>query len=124
MSSHIFKKGDKKDVSNYRPISLTFLTTKVMKRILYEKILFHTENLIDSRQHSFSRNKSCSTNMISLTESLSVSLLNKVSTDIIYFNFAKAFDSVCHDLILINFNKTVWYRWQITEVFKKLFTKS
>ena len=38
--------------------------------------------------------------MISLTESLSVSLLNKVSTDIIYFNFAKALDSVCHDLIL------------------------
>ena len=38
--------------------------------------------------------------MISLTESLSVSLLNKVSTDIIYLNFAKAFDSVCHDLIL------------------------
>ena len=96
----IFKKGDKKDVSNYRPISLTCLTAKVMERILYEKILFHTENLIDSRQHGFLRNKSCSTNMISLTESLSVSLLNKVSTDIIYFDFAKAFDSVCHDLIL------------------------
>ena len=38
----IFKKGDKKDVSNYRPISLTCLTAKVMERILYEKILFHT----------------------------------------------------------------------------------
>ena len=42
--------------------------------------------------------------MISLTESLtlSVSLLNKVriSRDIIYFDFTKAFGSVCHDLTL------------------------
>ena len=36
----IFKKGDKKDVSNYRPISLTCLTAKVMERILYEKFFF------------------------------------------------------------------------------------
>ena len=71
-----------------------------MERIVYEKILCRTENLIDSRQHGFLRNKSCSTNMISLTESLSVSLLRKVPTDIIYFDFAKAFDSVCHDLKL------------------------
>ena len=96
----VFKKGDNKDVSNYRPISLTCLTAKVMERIVYEKILCRTENLIDSRQHGFLRNKSCSTNMISLTESLSVSLLSKVPTDIIYFDFAKAFHSVCHDLIL------------------------
>ena len=96
----VFKKGDNKDVSNYRRTSLTCLTAKAMERIVYEKILCRTENLIDSRQHGFLRNKSCSTNMISLTESHSVSLLSKVPTDIIYFDFAKAFDSVCHDLIL------------------------
>ena len=67
---------------------------------MYKKIICRTENLIDSRQHGFLRNKSCTTNMISLTKSLSVSLLSKVPTDIIYFDFAKAFDSVCHDLIL------------------------
>ena len=44
----VFKKGDNKDVSNYRPISLKCLTAKVMERIVYEKILCRTENLMDS----------------------------------------------------------------------------
>ena len=116
----VFKKGNNKNVSNYRPISLTCLKAKVMERIAYEKILCRTENLIDSRQHGFLRNKSCSTNMISRTESLSVSLLSKVPTDIIHFDFAKAFDSVCHDLILKKLRNQFGIDGRLLEVLEKL----
>ena len=38
--------------------------------------------------------------MISLVEDVAFSLHNRIGTDIIYFDFAKAFDTVIHDLLL------------------------
>ena len=35
----IFKKGDKKNIKNYRPISLTLIIAKVMERIIHEELL-------------------------------------------------------------------------------------
>ena len=46
------------------------------------------------------KNKSCKTNLLTFTESIARSLHEKIGTDVIYFDFAKAFDTVSHDLIL------------------------
>ena len=104
----IFKKGDKHDVSNYRPISLTCLVAKILERIVKEKLLALTDTLIDPKQHGFMESKSCATNLVGLCDSLALSLNENIRTDIVYFDFAKAFDSVNHDLILhklkTNFN--------------------
>ena len=59
-----------------------------------------THHLIDSRQNGFLKNNSCEMNLNTLIESLSTNLLQDFPTDIIYFDFAKAFDTVNHDLIL------------------------
>ena len=55
---------------------------------------------IDPRQHGFTNAKSCTTEMVPLTYDLTLTLNNKSKVDVIYFDFAKAFDSVSHDLIL------------------------
>ena len=96
----VFKKDDKENVENYRPISLTCICGKVMERIMYDELYCRTINLIDNRPHGFLRNKSCATNMNTLVESISTTLMENLPTDIIYFDFAKAFDTVDHDLIL------------------------
>ena len=96
----IHKKDDKNKVVNYRPISLTILVMKVFERMLYDELLARTQEKIDPCQHGFLKNKSCNTNLLTFTESIARSLHEKIGTDVIYFDFAKAFDTVFHDLIL------------------------
>ena len=96
----ISKKGDKHEVSNYRPISLTCLIVNILERIIKDELLVHTNVLIDAKQYGFLADKSCSTNIVGLCDSLALSLNENIRTDVIYFDFAKAFDSVNHDLVL------------------------
>ena len=98
----IHKKGAKDDVENYRPVSLTCLAMKIFERLLKVELLSKTSHLLDKRQHGFLSQKSCTTNMINFTDNvvLSINDCNAMSTDVIYFDFSKAFDSVNHDIIL------------------------
>ena len=95
----IFKKGDKCQVENYRPISLTCLVMKIFGRIVKTKLLALTGHLIDQRQHGFLEQKSCTTNMVNFCDNLSLSLNDRITSHIVYFDFAKAFDSVNHDIL-------------------------
>ena len=96
----IFKKGDKSVVDNYRPISLTCLVMKIFERIVKDKILDITADRLDTRQHGFLAEKSCTTNMVTFCDSLALSLNENLLNHVVYFDFAKAFDSVNHDALL------------------------
>ena len=96
----VHKKGDKNVINNYRPISLTCLISKIMEQIIQEELFIKTRDLINPEQHGFLSGKSCTTNLINLTDDIACNLHNDKSIDIIYFDFAKAFDTVNHDLLL------------------------
>ena len=96
----VHKKGSKGDVENYRPISLTCIVVKVMERIINDELILRCGHMIDPRQHGFLKNKSCTTQLTDFCDSLALSLNNNIRSDVIYFDFAKAFDSVNHDIIL------------------------
>ena len=96
----VFKKGSKSSVQNYRPISLTSLVMKIYERIIASEILSRVNGKIDNRQHGFLPLKSCESQLIPFADNLA-NCLNKGSRmDVVYFDFAKAFDSVNHDIIL------------------------
>ena len=56
---------------------------------------------IRGNQHGFLPHKSCTTQMTDFIDSLTLSLNENIRTDVVYFDFAKAFDSVNHDIILM-----------------------
>ena len=97
----IHKKGDKSLVENYRPISLTCIVMKVFEKCIRNELMNRCRDKLHPSQHGFLPGKSCMTQMIPFTNDLSVSLNNNDRTDIIYFDFSKAFDSVNHDIILM-----------------------
>ena len=96
----VFKKGDKNKVENYRPISLTCLVMKIFEICIRDELMSACKDKIHSSQHGFLPGKSCTTQMVPFVDSLSVSINEMARTDVIYFDFAKAFDSVSHDIIL------------------------
>ena len=64
--------------------------------------------LFSAAQHGFVTGKSCSTQLLELMEELTEALDSNEDVDIIYLDFAKAFDKVPHKRLL---KKTlgVWY---------------
>jgi len=63
----IYKKGHKKDLGNYRPVSLISVPGKVMEQIILGEITWHMCGIQGIRlsQHRFMKGKSCLTNLIS-----------------------------------------------------------
>ena len=96
----VFKKGEKKDVSNYRPISLLSLVSKLLEDLVRSRLLKICGPLIHPSQHGFMQGRSCNTQLIPFTYSLAASMGEGCRSDVIYFDFARAFDSCNHDLIL------------------------
>ena len=94
----IFKKGDKADPGNYRPVSLTCILSKVAESFVKDYVynyLQSTDYLCDV-QHGFRTHRSCTTQLLLVTDIISKRIEEGLDTDIIYLDFQKAFDKVPH----------------------------
>ena len=98
----VHKKGRRNDASNYRPISLTSICSKVLEHIIYHNIMNHinNNNILIENQHGFRANHSCVTQLLTLTEDISYALDHRKQVDVILLDFAKAFNTVPHQRLL------------------------
>ena len=99
----IFKKGQKKLASNYRPISLTSVVCKTMEAIVKDRIMLHLEanNLLSPHQHGFRPARSCTTQLLEAMDSWTQVMEEGQPLDVVYLDFQKAFDSVPHVRLLL-----------------------
>ena len=98
----VFKKGVKGDTGNYRPISLTCVVGKLMESLLRDRILQHLvlHQLIRVSQHGFMSGRSTLTNLLAYLETLTTLVDEGHAVDVLYLDFAKAFDKVPHARLL------------------------
>ena len=98
----IFKKGDKTNPNNYRPISLTPICVKILEKILRDPLMNFLEdtNFFSESQFGFRKGRSCSSQLLEVMNDLSKYTEDKTNIDIIYFDFKKAFDTVPHKRLL------------------------
>ena len=100
----IFKKGSKTKVNNYRPVCLTSVVIKLLESIVRDALFSHISqnNLFSDSQHGFVPHRSCSTQFVHALNDWTSSLDKGFATDVIYFDFSKAFDSVPHVRLIKN----------------------
>ena len=100
--SAIFKKGDKSDPGNYRPVSLTCIICKILESIIYDHIMKHLikNNLLTKCQYGFISKRSAALQLLTVLE-LWCNILDEDGTiDNINMDFQKAFDTVPHQRLL------------------------
>ena len=102
----IFKKGAKNSPGNYRPVSLTSVCFKMLESIIKDDIVSHLEKhkLIRPTQHGFMKGRSCTSNLLTFLEKVTAAVDDGDAVDIIFLDFAKAFDKVPTERLL----KKVW----------------
>ena len=98
----LFKKGSKAMPENYRPVSLTSHLIKLFERVLRKKLITFIEenNLLSKNQHAFRAGRSCLSQLLEHIEYVLLALVNNKNIDVVYLDFAKAFDKVDHAILM------------------------
>lgn len=92
----IYKQGIRSLTSNYRPLSLTTVSSKLLKHIMYSHTITHLSqhDFLFRHQHGFRKGLSCNTQLSEFVHELHTSLECHAQTDAIFLDFSKAFDRV------------------------------
>ena len=98
----IYKKDNNKIISNYRPISVLPVISKVFENVIFDQLseYFVTNNLFSPQQYGFRKNSSTELTALELLDRL-FGQLDKHKIPInFYIDLSKAFDSLRHDILL------------------------
>jgi hypothetical protein len=117
----------KNEISNYQPISLLPIVSKVLERCIYDQLINHVSSELHNLQYGFLRGKSTTSQLLQVLHKLCESLDKRIQTDVLYLDFAKAFDRVDHQLLLKKLsdfgvcgNLLSWFQNYLTACHKKV----
>lgn len=98
----LFKKGNRKLPSNYRPVNLTCMLCKLLESFVREHIVDHMKKntLFSSKQFGFISGRSTSLQLLHVLEEWTNILDDGGSLDCIFLDFMKTFDTVPHYRLL------------------------
>ena len=99
----VFKSGDRSVPSNYRPISLTSVISKVLERIIRKQVssFIDKKGFLNNTQHGFRSGRSCLSALLNVFDDVMYMLDGGGSVDMVYLYFLKASDKVDHGILLI-----------------------
>jgi hypothetical protein len=98
----LFKKGDKQDIQNYRPIAVLPVFSKILEKIMYNRLLGFLKKfkILTDEQNGFRDNKSTTTACHTFIEQVQQALDNNLHAVGIFLDLTKAYDVLNHDILL------------------------
>ena len=103
----LYKKGDKTEFSNYRPISLLTSFSKIIEKIIYKRLYCQLirNNILVNEQFGFREKFPTEMATYTLLNNVLSSLGRKKFVGGLFCNLQKAFDCVNHNIF--------WLKWSI-----------
>ena len=136
--SPIYKHGKKTDLNNYRPISILPALSKILEKLLYNRleIFINENNILSDSQYGFRKNRSTTSAIIDLNDHVLKNFDKKYYTVGVFLDLKKAFDCVDHNILIkklehygirgipLNLlNSYLFNRYQFTQYNKSVSTK-
>jgi uncharacterized protein YktA (UPF0223 family) len=90
----LYKKGDRKDVGNYRPIALLSVFSKLLEKLMYNRVISFIEQnkIITEAQHGFRMKRSTETALQFFIGSIQEAIERKMNPVGIFLDLTKAYD--------------------------------
>jgi retron-type reverse transcriptase len=98
----LYKKEDRYDIQNYRPISIILVFAKLLERLMFNRLMpFLYENkTLTEAQNGFRKGKCIETAVQSFIEIIQEALDKGVHSNGIFIDLTKAYDSLNHKVLL------------------------
>ena len=100
----LFKSGDVKEFSNYRPVSLLPQFSKRLERVFHKRLMSFLDKkyILYKSQYGFRKNMSTSLAILELVEEITNAIDDCKSTVGVFIDLKKAFDTVDHNILIKN----------------------
>ena len=98
----IDKGGDAADPSNYRSISTLYPFAQIFAKLVYLQVSTYLEkyNILNKFQFGFRKGRSTEQAIVEISHNLKKAIDNNLYTCGVFLDFAKAFDTVNHQILL------------------------
>jgi len=98
----LFKSGAKNVKSNYRPISLLSVVSKIIEKCVKIQLQLFLENnsLLSEKQYGFRKGKNTADPLFAINKSIIESVNNNKKALMVFIDLAKAFDSIDRNSLL------------------------
>jgi hypothetical protein len=102
----IFKSGDKKQLGNYRPISILPYFSKFFEKLIYGRMMTYitANNILYKGQYGFRKDHSTFMAVMEMYDKISEARDNGHFSVGIFLDLSKAFDTVNHEILISKLN--------------------